>query len=100
MKTRNLGLIIIIAAILILAGCGCNSYNGLVRGDQSVQNAWSNVETNYQRRTDLYNSVVKTIQGSANFEKSTLTAVIEARAKATAVHVDVNDPNSLAQYQQ
>jgi LemA protein len=72
----------------------------LVKGDQTVQQAWSNVETNYQRRTDLYNSVVKTIQGSANFEKSTLTAVIEARAKATSVHVDVNDPNSLAQYQQ
>lgn len=100
MKTRNLGLIAVLVLVVILAGCGCNSYNGLVKGDQSVQNAWSNVETNYQRRTDLYNSVVKTIQGSANFEKSTLTAVIEARAKATSVHVDVNDPNSLAQYQQ
>ena len=72
----------------------------MVKGDQTVQQSWSNVETNYQRRTDLYNSVVKTIQGSANFEKSTLTAVIEARSKATSVHVDVNDPNSLAQYQQ
>jgi len=100
MKTGTLALIVIVAAVLVLGGCGCNSYNGLVKGDQSVQNAWSNVETNYQRRTDLYNSVVKTIQGSANFEKSTLTAVIEARAKATSVHVDVNDPNSLAQYQQ
>ncbi len=100
MKTKGLGLIIIIVLILLLGGCGCNSYNGLVKGDQSVQQAWSNVETNYQRRTDLYNSVVKTIQGSANFEKSTLTAVIEARAKkATSVHVDVNDSNSLAQYQ-
>ena len=99
MKTKNLGLIIVLALILILGGCGCNSYNGLVKGDQAVQNAWSNVETNYQRRTDLYNSVVKTIQGSANFEKSTLTAVIDARAKATSVHVDINDPNTLAQYQ-
>ena len=71
MKTKNLGLIIILALVLVLGGCGCNSYNGLVTGDQSVQTAWSNVETNYQRRTDLYNSVVKTIQGSANFEKST-----------------------------
>lgn len=99
MKTRNLGLIIIIAAVLILGGCGCSSYNGLVTGDQTVQTAWSNVETNYQRRTDLYNSVVKTIQGSANFEKSTLEAVIQARSKATSVQVDINDPNSLAQYQ-
>lgn len=100
MKTRNLGLIVVLVLVVVLGGCGCSSYNGLVTGDQTVQQAWSNVETNYQRRTDLYNSVVKTIQGSANFEKSTLTAVIEARSRATAVHVDVNDPNSLAQYQQ
>src|SRR6478735_8226544 len=100
MKTRNLGLIIVFALIIVLAGCGCNSYNGLIKGDQSVQNAWSNVETNYQRRTDLYNSVVKTIQGSANFEKSTLQAVIEARSRATSVQVDINDPASLEKYQQ
>jgi len=100
MKTRSLGIIILIAVILLLGGCGCNSYNGLVKGDQTVQSSWSNVETNYQRRTDLYNSVVKTIQGSANFEKSTLQAVIDARSKATSIHVDVNDANSLAQYQQ
>src|SRR6478609_4860252 len=100
MKTKHLGLIILLVVVLVLGGCGCNSYNGLVNGDVSVQTAWSNVETNYQRRTDLYNSVVKTIQGSANFEKSTLQAVVEARAKATSVHVDINDPNSLAQYQQ
>ncbi len=100
MKTKHLGLIIVLALVLVLGGCGCNSYNGLVKGDQSVQTAWSNVETNYQRRTDLYNSVVKTIQGSANFEKSTLKEVMQARANATSVHVDVNNPNSLAQYQQ
>src|SRR5580765_515535 len=100
MKTGTLALIVIVALVLVLGGCGCNSYNGFVKGDQAVQNAWSNVETNYQRRTDLYNSVVKTIQGSANFEKSTLQAVIEARARATSVHVDVNDSASLAQFQQ
>ncbi len=100
MKTGTLALIIIAALILILGGCGCNSYNNLVTGNNNVQKAWSNVETNYQRRTDLYNSVVKTIQGSANFEKSTLTAVIDARAKASSVQVNLNDSNSLAQYQQ
>jgi len=100
MKTKNLALIVVVAVILILGGCGCNSYNGLVKGDQSVKSSWSNVETNYQRRTDLYNSVVKTIQGSANFEKSTLTQVIEARSKATSVQVDINDPASLERYQQ
>jgi LemA protein len=97
--TRNLTLIVILALVLILGGCGCNSYNGLVSTDQSVKNSWSNVEANYQRRTDLYNSVIKTIEGSANFEKSTLKEVIEARAKATAVTVDINDPASLAKYQ-
>jgi len=97
--TRNLTLIIIAVLLLFLGGCGCNSYNGLVSSDQAVKNSWSNVETNYQRRTDLYNSVIKTIEGSANFEKSTLKEVIEARAKATSVNVDINDPESLAKFQ-
>src|SRR5689334_14009472 len=99
MKTRNLGLIVVLALILILAGCGCSSYNNLVGSDQSVKNAWSDVETNYQRRNDLYNSVVKTIQGSANFEKSTLKEVIEARANASRVNVNLDDSASLAQFQ-
>jgi len=58
------------------------------------------VETNYQRRTDLYSSVIKTVEASANFEKSTLNAVVEARAKATAINVDINDQASLDRYQQ
>ncbi len=99
MSTRNLTLIVIGALILFLGGCGCKSYNGLVTGDQEVKKVWSNVETNYQRRTDLYSSVIKTIEGSANFEKSTLKEVIEARSRATAVQVDINDPESLAKYQ-
>lgn len=97
--TKNLTLIVVLALVLILGGCGCNSYNGLVTADQSVKNSLGNVETNYQRRTDLYSSVIKTIEGSANFEKSTLKEVIEARAKATSVTVDINDPESLAKYQ-
>lgn len=99
MSTKNITLIIIIAAILLIGGCGCNSYNGLITADQDVKTAWSNVETNYQRRTDLYSSVVKVIEGSANFEKSTLTEVINARASATQVKVDINDPESLQKYQ-
>lgn len=100
MKTKNLGLIVIVGLILVLGGCGCSSYNGLVKSDQDVKKVWSNVETNYQRRTDLYSSVIKTIEGSANFEKSTLREVLEARAKATSVTVDINDPESLAKFQQ
>ena len=93
-------ILIVIGAILLMAGCGgCSTYNSLVQGDQSVKEAWSNVETNYQRRMDLYNSVIKTIEGSANFEKSTLREVLAARASATQVKVDINDPESLAKYQ-
>ena len=99
MSTRNITLIVILGLVLLLGGCGCSKYNSLVSGDQNVKNSWSNVETNYQRRTDLYSSVVKTIEGSANFEKSTLTAVIAARASATQVKVDINDPASLQKYQ-
>lgn len=99
MKTSTLVLIVIGALVLILGGCGCNRYNGLVTADQKVQNLWSGVETNYQRRTDLYNSVIKTIEGSANFEKSTLQAVIDARAKATGITVNIDDSASLAAYQ-
>jgi LemA protein len=85
MSTRNLTLIIALVVILLFGGCACTRYNGLVTSDQGVKTSWSNVETNYQRRTDLYNSVIKVIEGSANFEKSTLK--------------DVNDSNSLAAYQ-
>lgn len=99
MSTKILTLIVIAALILALGGCGCSSYNGLVTSDQDVKTAWSNVETNYQRRTDLYSSVVKVIEGSANFEKSTLRDVIAARASATQVKVDINDPQSLQKYQ-
>ena len=100
MKSSTLIIIVIIGVILLLGGCGCSSYNNLVTADQAVKRSWSNVETNYQRRTDLYNSVIKTIQGSANFEKSTLKDVIDARSRATSINVDLNDPKSLQAYQQ
>jgi len=99
MKTGTLALIVIVALVLILGGCGCGKYNSLVKSDQTVQNAWSNVETNYQRRNDLYNSVVKTIEGSANFEKGTLKEVVEARSRATQIQVNTSDPKSLEQFQ-
>ena len=96
---RNLSIFIILGVILILGVWGCSGYNGLVSAEQNVKKSWSNVETNYQRRTDLYSSVIKTVEASANFEKSTLTQVVEARAKATSINVDINDPKSLEAYQ-
>ena len=98
--TRNITLLVVGAFILILGVWGCSGYNSLVKGDQNVKKAWSNVETNYQRRTDLYSSVIKTIEASANFEKSLLKDVVEARAKLGATTVNVNDQASLDKYQQ
>ena len=98
--TRNVVLLIIGALVLILGVWGCSGYNGLKTADQGVKKVWSNVETNYQRRADLYSSVIKTVQASANFEKSTLIAVVDARAKATQVKVDINDPQTLQAFQQ
>ncbi|MEO5984415.1 MAG: LemA family protein [Ferruginibacter sp.] len=97
---KRSGLLILLAIVVVLGFLGCSSYNGLITADQSVKKSWSNVETNYQRRTDLYSSVIRTIEGSANFEKSTLREVLEARSKATSVQVNVDDPASLAAYQQ
>ena len=99
MLRKNLGLFITLGVVLILFSYGCNGYNGLVRADQEVKKAWSNVETNYQRRTDLYNGVIGVIESSAKFEKSTLKEVIEARASATQIKVDINDPAALSKYQ-
>lgn len=98
--TRNIGLIALVGVLVILLFWGCSGYNKLVTGDQNVKKVWGNVETNYQRRTDLYNSVIKTIEASANFEKSLLKDVVEARAKLGQVTVNVDDQQSLDQYQQ
>lgn len=98
--TRNLTLLIVLGLVLILGVWGCNGCNSINTSEQGVKKSWSNVETNYQRRTDLYSSVVKTVEASANFEKSTLQAVVEARAKATSINVDINDEKSLQQFQQ
>ncbi len=98
--TRNLSLYIILGLVLILGVWGCNGYNSLVKGDQNVKKTWGNVETNYQRRTDLYSSVIKTIEASANFEKSLLKDVVEARAKLGSTTVNVDDQASMDKYQQ
>ena len=96
---KRTGLLVMLGIVVILGFWGCNGYNGLVTADQDVKKVWSNVETNYQRRTDLYSSIIKTVEASASFEKSTLLAVVEARAKATSIQVDINDPASLEAYQ-
>jgi LemA protein len=101
MKSRNLFLIVILAAILILGGCGCGSYNSLVQQDESVKNSWNKVQSDYQRRADLIPNLVNTVKGEASFERGTLTDVINARASATQIKVDPNDltPEKIQQFQ-
>jgi LemA protein len=102
MKSRNVVLIVIIAAVLILGGCGCGGYNKMVNLDEEVKAKWANVQSDYQRRSDLIPSLVATVKGAANFEQETLTRVIEARAKATQVTIDPTNLNeqNMARFQQ
>jgi LemA protein len=97
---------LVLAGIALIAGAlvvwGIGAYNGLVRKQVAVDGAWSNVENVYQRRADLIPNLVETVKGVANFEKSTLTAVVEARAKATQIVLSpevVNDPARFRQFQ-
>ncbi|MBL7736662.1 MAG: LemA family protein [Chitinophagaceae bacterium] len=102
MKSRNLVLLIIVAAVLLLGGCGCSGYNNMVNLDENVKTKWANVQSDYQRRADLIPNLVNTVKGAANFEQETLTKVIEARAKATSVNINAGDlnPETMAQFQQ
>lgn len=102
MSTKNLTLIVIAAVLLILGGCGCSGYNSMVKLDENVKGKWGNVQSEYQRRTDLIPNLVNTVKGAANFEQETLTRVMEARAKATSVNIDANNlsPDKIAQFNQ
>ena len=99
-KWIPLGVIVALFLIIIFWITGFN--NSAVVLQEGAKTSWSNVESSYQRRNDLIGSLVKTVQGAADFEKSTLTAVIEARAKATSVTVDPANitPEQMAQFQQ
>ena len=94
---------VIIAVVVDLIGVyGCNTYNGFVTQDENVSRAWSDVETQYQRRADLIPNLVNTVKGYAAHESETLKAVIEARSKATQVTVDPSNitPEKLAEFQE
>jgi LemA protein len=97
-----LGIIVVAVVVFGLAIVG--GYNGLVGSSTNVDTAWANVQTQYQRRADLIPNLVQTVQGAANFEKSTLTDVINARANATKVTVNAatapTDPEQLKQFEQ
>jgi LemA protein len=88
--------------ILSLVLWGTKVYNGMVTMNEGVTSQWGNVETQYQRRSDLIPNFVNTVKGAANFEQSTLTQVIEARAKATSVTIDPSKmtAENMQQFQQ
>ena len=102
MNSKNLGIIIVLGLILLLGGCGCSGYNTMVSQDQNVKSKWGNVQSDYQRRSDLIPNLVSTVKGAADFEKSTLEAVVNARAKATATTIDPTNltPENIAKFQQ
>lgn len=98
---KNKGLIITIVVIALVAIWGISSYNGLVSMDENVSNQWANVETQYQRRSDLIPNLVNTVKGYAKHESQTLEAVMAARSQATQVKIDPSNctPQQIAAYQ-
>lgn len=101
MKGGTIALIVIILIVLI-GGCGaCNLQRSMVTLDENVKSKWGEVQNQYQRRSDLVPNLVNTVKGAANFEKSTLEAVTQARASATSLKVDPNDlsPEKIKEFQ-
>lgn len=98
---KSITTIVILGILAIILFMGCNGYNGLVKQDESVKKAWNNVQTEYQNRSDLVGNLVNTVKGAANFEQNTLTAVVEARAKATSVNINADNltPEKIAEFQ-
>ena len=90
--------LMIVVAAMSLSSC---SYNSMVQMDENVKSKWGQVQNDYQRRSDLIPNLVATVKGVANFEKSTLTDVINARAKATQITVDPTKltPETIQKYQ-
>ncbi len=96
------GVIIILLVLIVMIG-GCSGYNRLVRLSQDTDAKWAQVQSQYQRRADLIPNLVQTVSGAANFEKETLTQVIQARASATQVPVNrtqaPTDPAQLEKFE-
>lgn len=102
MNMKKSTIIILIAVVAMICGWGAGAYNGLVTAEENVNNQWSNVETQYQRRADLIPNLVNTVKGYATHERETLEGVMEARSKATQITIDPSNltAEKLQEYQQ
>lgn len=100
MKKWLIPVIVIAVVIFGIYNWAVGFNNTAISLNENVSEAWGNVQTSYQRRNDLIGNLVKTVQGAADFEKSTLTSVIEARAKASSISIDPANvtPEQLAQF--
>ncbi|MGB2412704.1 MAG: LemA family protein [Schleiferiaceae bacterium] len=101
MKKSTITLLVVVGILVALVSWTIGAYNGLVTLDEETNGKWAQVESAYQRRADLIPNLVNTVKGYAEFEKETLTGVIEARSKATGISVDANNlsPEAIANFQ-
>jgi len=96
-------ILLVVLGLLLIGGCmTCNVQKSLVTLDENAKSKWGEVQNQYQRRADLVPNLVNTVKGAANFEKSTLEAVTQARANATSLKVDADDlsPEKIHEFQQ
>ena len=101
MRSLTIGIVLVVLAGFMFMK-GCSSYNTFVDKEEDVENAWSKVQSEYQRRSDLIGNLVGTVKGAAQFEQKTLTDIANARAKATSVNIDPTNltPEKMEQFQQ
>lgn len=102
MKKGWIALIVIVVLLLIMGSCVRGKYNNMVGLEEGVEAQWAQVENVYQRRADLIPNLVNTVKGYADFEKETLTQVIEARSKATSVNLNTDNlsPENIRRFQE
>lgn len=98
---KKYGIWIVLGLVLLIFVNGCDTYNGFVDKNETVENEWADVETQYQRRIDLVPNLIATVQEVADFEKSTIVAVTEARANATSINIKADEltPENIQKFQ-
>ncbi len=99
MKKVSKGWIAVIAVVVILGGYVMSTYNSLVGLDEGAKQAWSDLQADYKRRADLIPNLVNVVKGYASHERETLESLVAARAKATQIKVDIDDPEKIKEFE-